>query len=75
MNNLTVRKGGGAGFFCRVEDYKWIGGNDDRFAPMYWEDADLFIRMQNEGFKIGLTYKSNIYPPRFLQFHHCKLEL
>ncbi len=28
---------------------------------MYWEDADLFIRMQNEGFKIGLTYKSNIY--------------
>ena len=45
----------------RKEDWDYIGGNDDRFAPMYWEDADLFIRMQNEGFKIGLTYKSNIY--------------
>ena len=48
INNEPVRKGGGAGFFCRVEDYKWIGGNDDLFRPASWEDKDLFIRMQLE---------------------------
>jgi len=56
-----VRKGGGAGFFCRVEDYKWIGGNDDRFAPAYWEDKDLFIRMQLEGYKFIMTSKSVVW--------------
>ena len=30
--------------FCRVEDYKWIGGNDDLFRPASWEDKDLHIR-------------------------------
>ncbi len=34
---------------------------DDRFSPMYCEDMDLFIRMQNEGFKFNLTSKSLIY--------------
>ena len=58
MNNITVRKGGGAGFFCRVEDYKWIGGNDPIFAPAYWEDKDLFMRMQLEGYKFIMTSKS-----------------
>ena len=57
----VIRKAEGVSGLIRKEDWDYIGGNDDRFAPMYWEDADLFIRMQNEGFKIGLTYKSNIY--------------
>ena len=61
LNKFTVRKGEGVSGLIRKEDWDYIGGNDDRFAPMYWEDADLFIRMQNEGFKIALTYKSNIY--------------
>ncbi len=43
MDNDYVRKAGGAGFFCRTEDYKWIGGNDDLFRPASWEDKDLFI--------------------------------
>ena len=51
LDNEPVRKGGGAGFFCRVEDYKWIGGNDDLFRPASWEDKDLFIRMQLEGYE------------------------
>ena len=56
---LEVRKGGGAGFFCRVEDYKWIGGNDDLFRPaMYWEDKDLFMRMQIEGYEFRMIPQS-----------------
>ena len=43
------------------EDWDYIGGNDDRFAPAYYEDMDLFIRMQNEGFKFMLTSESLIY--------------
>ena len=59
--NRIIRKAEGVSGLIKKEDWDYIGGNDDRFAPMYWEDADLFIRMQNEGFKIALTYKSNIY--------------
>ena len=44
-NDIQIRKGGGAGYFCRVEDHINIGGNDPIFQPMYWEDKDLFMRM------------------------------
>ena len=57
-NDDRVRKAGGAGYFCRVEDHIWIGGNDPRFEPMYWEDKDLFMRMQMEGYKFIMTSKS-----------------
>ena len=60
-NDIRVRKGGGAGYFCRVEDHKWIGGNDPIFEPMYWEDKDLFMRMQMEGYKFIMTSKSVIW--------------
>jgi GT2 family glycosyltransferase len=60
-NNIDVRKGGGAGFFCRKVDYEWIGGNDPLFAPASWEDMDLFIRMQLEGYEFKMTSKSTVY--------------
>ena len=60
-NDVIVRKGGGAGFFCRKEDYEWIGGNDPIFAPASWEDKDLFIRMQLEGYEFKMTSKSVVY--------------
>ena len=60
-NDITVRKGGGAGYFCRVEDHKWIGGNDPIFEPMYWEDKDLFMRMQLEDYKFIMTSKSVLW--------------
>ena len=60
-NDFTVRKAGGAGFFCRKEDYVYIGGNDPLFAPASWEDMDLFIRMQLEGFEFKMTSKSVVY--------------
>ncbi len=59
--DLEVRKGGGAGFFCRVEDYKWIGGNDDLFRPASWEDKDLFIRMQLEGYEFRMIPQSTVW--------------
>jgi len=61
QNAVEVRKGGGAGFFCRKVDYEWIGGNDPIFAPAYWEDHDLFIRMQLEGYQFKMTSKSAIW--------------
>jgi len=60
-NDIRVRKAGGAGFFCRTEDYKWIGGNDPLFAPASWEDKDLFVRMQLEGFEFVMTTKSILW--------------
>lgn len=61
QNELIVRKGGGAGFFCRKKDYEWIGGNDPLFAPASWEDKDLFIRMQLEGYEFKMTSKSVVW--------------
>lgn len=60
-NDITVRKGGGAGFFCRKDDYVYIGGNDPLFAPASWEDMDLFIRMQLEGYQFKMISKSLVY--------------
>ena len=60
-NDVRVRKAGGAGYFCRVEDHIHIGGNDPRFEPMYWEDKDLFSRMQMEDYKFIMTSKSLIW--------------
>jgi GT2 family glycosyltransferase len=60
-NDVIVRKGGGAGFFCRKKDYVHIGGNDPIFSPASWEDMDLFIRMQNEGYEFKMTSKSVVY--------------
>lgn len=61
INDITVRKGGGAGFFCRRKDYIDIGGNDPLFAPASWEDMDLFIRMQLEGYEFKMTSKSVVW--------------
>jgi GT2 family glycosyltransferase len=60
-NDILVRKAGGAGFFCRKEDYVYIGGNDPLFAPASWEDMDLFIRMQLEGYEFKMVSKSVVY--------------
>ena len=60
-NDIQVRKAGGAGYFCRVEDHIYIGGNDSRFEPMYWEDKDLFMRMQMEEYEFIMTNKSIVW--------------
>jgi glycosyltransferase involved in cell wall biosynthesis len=58
LNNIEVRKGGGAGFFCRKRDYVYIGGNDPRFSPASWDDMDIFSRMQMEKYHFVMTTKS-----------------
>ena len=58
---LIRRAEGAGGFIVRKRDWDYIGGTDSRFAPAYWEDHDLFIRMQNENYKFVLTGKALIY--------------
>lgn len=60
-NTLEYRKPEGVSGVIAKEHWDYIGGNDDRFAPMYWEDVDLFIRMLNEGYDYVLTSKSVLY--------------
>lgn len=61
MDETRVRKGGGAGFFCRTQDYVWIGGNDPIFSPASFDDMDLFIRMQLENYEFIMSSKSIVY--------------
>ncbi len=61
MNDFEVRKGEGVSGMIRKKDWDFIGGNDPLFAPASWDDMDLFLRMQLEGYKIVLTSKSVIY--------------
>jgi GT2 family glycosyltransferase len=62
LNDIKIRRGEGAGgYIIKKEDWDYIGGNDALFAPTSWEDMDLFIRMQNEGFGFVQTTKSVIW--------------
>jgi GT2 family glycosyltransferase len=60
-NNVHYHIPHGVSGVISKEAWDYIGGNDDRFAPMYWEDADIFIRMLNEGYDFILTSKSVLY--------------
>jgi GT2 family glycosyltransferase len=61
MNHIEYRKPEGVSGVISKVNWDYIGGNDDRFTPMYWEDADIFIRMLNEGYDFVLTSKSVLY--------------
>lgn len=61
MNDFQFRKPEGVSGVISKENWDYIGGNDSRFAPMYWEDADTFIRMMNEGYDFVLSTKSVLY--------------
>jgi len=61
INQFEIKKPEGVSGVISKENWDYIGGNDDRFAPMYWEDADIFIRMLNEGYDFVLTSKSILY--------------
>ena len=60
-NDTSYKKSEGVSGVISKEAWDYMGGNDDRFAPMYWEDADLFIRMLNEGYDFCVTPKSVLY--------------
>jgi GT2 family glycosyltransferase len=61
LNDIQIRKSEGVSGVISKADWDYIGGNDDRFAPMYWEDADIFIRMLNEGYNFVISSKSVLY--------------
>lgn len=59
--NVTIVKGEGVSGLIRKADWDYIGGNDPIYAPAYWEDTDLFIRMQLAGFKFITTTNSIVF--------------
>lgn len=59
--NLEIKKGEGVSGLIRKIDWDFIGGNDPRFAPAYWEDCDIFIRIQLAKFRIILTSNSIVF--------------
>ena len=59
--NVEYEKGEGVSGLIRKSDWDYIGGNDPIFAPAYWEDTDLFIRMQLAGFKFVMTSNSVVF--------------
>ena len=62
INDFRIRRAEGAGgYLIKKRDWDYIGGNDPLFAPASWEDMDLFIRMQLEGYKFVMSSKSVVY--------------
>lgn len=61
LNDFEIPKGEGVSGLIRKVDWDLIGGNDDRFAPAWWEDYDLFLRMLQNGFRFILPSKSLVY--------------
>lgn len=60
-SDIEYEKGEGVSGLIRKKDWDYIGGNDPRFAPAYWEDKDLWFRMQLAGFKFVLTSNSVVF--------------
>tara|TARA_R110000782_G_scaffold205783_2_gene294092 strand:- start:564 stop:1400 length:837 start_codon:yes stop_codon:yes gene_type:complete len=60
-NDFEIPKGEGVSGLIRKEDWDEIGGNDPIFAPLSWDDMDLFLRMLQNNFKFILTSKSLIW--------------
>jgi len=59
--DVEVNKGEGVSGLVRKSDWDYFGGNDPIYAPAYWEDADLFIRMQLAGLKFITTTNSVVF--------------
>lgn len=60
-NDIEIPRGLGVSCLIRKHDWDEIGGNDPQFAPTSWDDCDLFLRMQQSGFKFITTSRSLIY--------------
>jgi O-antigen biosynthesis protein len=53
----------GASIMVRRELFNSLGGFDEKFAPAYYEDADLAFRIRQEGMRV-------VYEPRSVIIHH-----
>ena len=45
----------------RKKDWDYLGGNDGIFAPVSYEDIDMYVRMGLEGYNCVHTTKSILY--------------
>ena len=59
--NVEVEKGEGVSGLVRKVDWDYIGGNDPIYSPAYWEDKDLWMRMQLANFKFVMTTNSVVF--------------
>lgn len=59
--NIEYEKGEGVSGLIKKKDWDYIGGNDPQFAPAYWEDKDLWMRMQLANYKFILTTNSVVF--------------
>jgi len=44
--------GSGVFLLCRTDAVKTLGGFDEEYAPAYYEDADLCVRLRSTGYRI-----------------------
>ena len=58
---VDIPLGQGVSFMIHKRDWDEVGGNDPRFAPASYEDVDLFIRMQQKGYRFHTLGASMIY--------------
>jgi GT2 family glycosyltransferase/glycosyltransferase involved in cell wall biosynthesis len=54
--------GSGVFLLCRTEPVKALGGFDEDFAPAYYEDADLCVRLRGAGWRL-------VYDPAVIVHH------
>jgi len=59
--DIEYTKGEGVSGLIKKEHWDAIGGNDPIYAPGYWEDKDLWMRMQLAGYKFVLTTNSVVF--------------
>lgn len=59
--NIEYNKGEGVSGLIRKSDWDYIGGNDPIYSPAFFEDKDLFLRMQLANYKFVLTTNSVVW--------------
>jgi GT2 family glycosyltransferase len=60
--NIEIPKGEGVSGLIRTRDFLNIGGNDiENYRPSFWEDSDIFLRMQLANYKFILTTNSVVF--------------
>jgi GT2 family glycosyltransferase len=59
--DIEIEKGEGVSGLIKKKDWDFIGGCDLLFNPAYFDDKDLFLRMQLAGYKFILTSNSVVF--------------
>ena len=60
-NQIRFRKVEGVSYMMKKTDWDRIGGNDPRYAPSSYEDHQLSVRMQCEGYEFVVTSEAVVW--------------